>query len=207
MPKPDIMITPTVPTPAVTGPTRIAPIASPERRSATRTVRGRSRFITSEAAWGAAMSAILILVAGALTLATSEPWLFAALGPTAVVIATAPGQPTSRFHSVVVGHLSALVCAWLVVVLVGASAAGMSDTGVNVARVWASAMAVAITALLQPALRAYHPPSAATALLITLGAYHLNWKNSLSMMGGVVVIALMGEWFQRIRLKDEPLRR
>ena len=48
---------------------------------------------------------------------------------------------------------------------------------------------------------------AATALLITLGAYHLNWKSSLSMMGGVVVVALMGEWFQRIRLKDEPVRR
>ena len=207
MPKPDNMITPTVPTPAVTGPTRIAPIAPSERPRAVHTARSRSRFIGRDAAWGAAMSAILILVAGALTLATSQPWLFAALGPTAVVIATSPGQPTSRFHSVVVGHLSALLCAWLVVVLVGASSAGMADASVNVARVWASAMAVAVTALLQPSLRAYHPPSAATALLITLGAYHLTWKNSLSMMGGVVVIALMGEWFQRIRMKDEPVRR
>jgi CBS-domain-containing membrane protein len=150
------------------------------------------------------MSAILILVAGALTLATSQPWLFAALGPSVVVIVSAPGQPSSRFHSVVVGHLSALLCAWLVVILVGATG-GIGDGGVSVARVWGSAMAV--TALLQPTLRANHPPSAATALLITLGAYHLTWKNSLSMMGGVVVIALMGEWFQRIRLKDEPVRR
>jgi CBS-domain-containing membrane protein len=68
-------------------------------------------------------------------------------------------------------------------------------------------MAVALTALVQPSLRAFHPPSAATALLITLGAYHLTWKNSLSMMGGVVIVALMGEWFQRIRLKNEPARR
>jgi CBS-domain-containing membrane protein len=203
------MITPTVPNPAVTGPTRIAPIAPPERRERARTWRGRSRIIASNTAWGAAMSAILILVAGAMTLATSQPWLFAALGPSAVVIATSPGQPTSRFHSVVVGHLSALLCAWLVVVLVGASAgSGMSaEAGVSVARVWASAMAVAVTALVQPTLRAYHPPSAATALLITLGAYHMTWKNSLSMMGGVVVVALMGEWIQRIRLKDEPVRR
>ncbi len=155
------------------------------------------------------MSAILILVAGALTLATSQPWLFAALGPSVVVIVSAPGQPSSRFHSVVVGHLSALLCAWLVVTLVGATggANGMADGGVNIARIWGSAMAVAMTALLQPTLRAIHPPSAATALLITLGAYHLTWKNSLSMMGGVVMIALMGEWFQRIRLKDEPVRR
>jgi CBS-domain-containing membrane protein len=153
------------------------------------------------------MSAILVLVAGALALATSQPWLFAALGPSIVVIVTLPGQPTSRFHSVVIGHLSALLCAWLIVVLVGASGSSLGDGNITVARVWASAMAVAMTALLQPTLRANHPPSAATALLVTLGAYHLTWKNSMSMMGGVVVIALMGEWFQRIRLKDEPVRR
>jgi CBS-domain-containing membrane protein len=153
------------------------------------------------------MSAILILVVGALTLATSQPWLFAALGPSAVVIASSPGQPSSRFHSVVVGHLSALLCAWLVVVLVGASGSAMSSDTIGVARVWASAMAIAVTTLVQPSLRAYHPPSAATTLLITLGAYHLTWKSSLSMMGGVVIVALMGEWFQRIRLTNQPVRR
>lgn len=206
-PQPHTMITPTVPTPAVTGPTRIAPIASAERREPAKAWRVRTRLIAGDASWGAVISAILILVVGALTLATSQPWLFAALGPSAVVIASSPGQPSSRFHSVVVGHLSALLCAWLVVVLVGASGSGMSSDTVGVARVWASAMAVALTTLVQPSLRAYHPPSAATALLITLGAYHLTWKSSLSMMGGVVVVALMGEWFQRIRLKDQPVRR
>jgi len=170
-------------------------------------LRSRSRLIGSDAAWGAAMSAILILVAGAMTLATSQPWLFAALGPTAVLIASTPGHPASRFHSVVIGHLSALLCAWLVVILFGASTATGMSAEVGVARVWASATAIALIALLQPSLRASHPPSAATALLITLGAFHLTWKNSLSMMGGVVIVALMGEWFQRIRLRDEPVRR
>jgi len=150
---------------------------------------------------------MLILVAGVLTLATSQPWLFAALGPTVIVIACSPGQPTSRLHSVIVGHLSALICAWLVVVLVGASSASMSSGAMNVARVWASAMAIALIALVQPSLRAYHPPSAATALLITMGAYHMTFKGALSMMGGVATIALMGEWLQRIRLRDEPARR
>ena len=63
------------------------------------------------------MSAILTLVAGAMTLATSQPWLVAALGPTAVVVAQSPRQASSRFHSIVVGHLSALLCAWLIVIL------------------------------------------------------------------------------------------
>lgn len=201
------MITPTVPTPAVTGPTRIAPVAPSERKSAARTSRSAARLIASDAAWAAMMSAMLILVAGALTLATSQPWLFAALGPTVIVIACTPGQATSRFHSVVVGHLSALLCAWLVITVVGVSSSSMSDGAIGVARVWASAMAVALIALVQPSLRAYHPPSAATALLITMGAYHVTVKSSLSMMGGVAIIALMGEWFQRIRLRDEPARR
>ena len=46
-----------------------------------------------------------------------------------------------------------------------------------------------------------------TALLITMGAYHMTFKGALSMMGGVATIALMGEWLQRIRLRDEPARR
>jgi CBS-domain-containing membrane protein len=202
------MLTPTAPTPAVTGPTRIVPVVpTAERRESAKTWRGRTRLIAGDAAWGAATSAILVLVAGALTLATGQPFLFAALGPTAVLIATAPGRPSSRFHSVVVGHLSALLCAWLVVTLVGASSSNGMTSDIGVARVWASAMAVAVTTLLQPSLRAYHPPSAATTLLITLGAYHLTWKSSASMMGGVVIVALMGEWFQRIRLRDEPVRK
>ena len=196
-----IMITPTVPSPAVTGPTRVN--AVPEIRDNARTWRGRSRLATSDAAWAAAASAILVLIAGALTLATSQPWLFAALGPTAVMVASSPGHASSRFHSILVGHGSAMLCAWLVVLLVGAADGGAAAT-LSIARVWASAMAIAAIALVQPSLRAYHPPSAATALLITLGNYRITWKSSLSMMAGVLVVALVGEWFQRIRLKDEP---
>jgi hypothetical protein len=199
------MITPTVPSPAVTGPTRVSP--TPETRDNARTWR-RSRLATSDAAWAASASAILVLLAGAMTLATSQPWLFAALGPTAVMAASSPGHPTARLHSIVIGHLSALLCAWLVVLLVGAAdAPAIASGAVTIARVWASAMAIAAIALVQPSLRAYHPPSAATALLITLGNYHVTWRSSLSMMAGVLVVALAGEWFQRIRLKDEPVRR
>ena len=202
------MNTPTVPTPAVTGPTRVAHSTAPASRGASRAWPGRTRILTSDSAWAAAAAAVLILIAGAMTLATGHPWLFAALGPTAVTVASSPGHPTSRFHSIVVGHATAFVCAWLVVLLVGAADAPIgSGAAVTVARVWGSAMAIAATTLVQPTLRAYHPPAAATALLITLGQYHVTWKSSLGMMAGVLVVALAGEWLQRIRLKDEPNRR
>jgi hypothetical protein len=50
-----------------------------------------------------------------------------------------------------------------------------------------------------PQLRSFHPPAAATALLVTLGAYRMTGKTPLALMGGVVVIALASEALQRIR--------
>jgi CBS-domain-containing membrane protein len=103
----------------------------------------------------------------------------------------------------VLGHAAAFVCAWLAVLLLGADAEPtLLGKAIPVARVWASALAVAVTALVMPSLRAYHPPAAATALLVTLGAYRVTWKNSFSLLAGVLVVALLGEWFQRIRLAE-----
>jgi CBS-domain-containing membrane protein len=146
---------------------------------------------------------VLIVAAGAMSLATGRPWLFAGLGPTAVMIAASPGHPTTRFHAVVVSHAAAFICAWLAVLLLGVGGEPtLLGKAIPVVRVWASALAVAVTALVMPSLRAYHPPAAATALLVTLGAYRVTWNNSFSLLAGVLVVALLGEWFQRIRLAE-----
>ena len=166
--------------------------------------KGHSPAAAADAVWVPLISGVLIVVAGAMSLATGKPWLFAGLGPTAVMIAATPGHPTTRFHNIVVGHVTAFVCAWLAVLLLGAGKAPtlLSGQAVPVVRVWASALAVAVTVLVQPSLRAYHPPAAATAILVTLGVYRTNWNTSLSLLGGVVTIALLGEWFQRVRLAE-----
>ena len=162
-----------------------------------RQLASRSPASAADSVWVPLASGALILVVGAMTLATGRPWLFAALGPTAVLIAANPGHATTRFHAIVLGHLTALASGWLAVLLMGAAGAGIS-----VSRIWASAAAVAVTMLVQPSLRAYHPPAAATALLITLGAYTTTWKNVWSMLAGVIVVALVGEWLQRVRLRE-----
>ena len=208
-----LMLTPTLPTPAVpsapakggsapapaSGGASPAPATGPARRFAS-----RSPASAADSVWVPLASGTLVLVAGAMTLATGSPWLFAALGPTAVLVAANPGHPTTRFHTVVLGHVSALLCGWLAVVLMGAGDAPSLFGGhtVSVTRVWASAVAVAVTTLIQPSLKAYHPPAAATALLITLGAYSASWRNFGSMIGGVLAIALVGEWLQRVRLAE-----
>ena len=194
------MTTPTVPSPAVTQ-QMSAPGMTARLTSAW---RGRSPAAASDSIWVPGVSAALILAAGAMSLATKQPWLFAGLGPTVIVAASSPGHPSTRFHSIVLGHAAAFACAWLSLLLLGAADAATlsSPHGMAVARVWASAFAVAGTALVQPTLRAYHPPAAATALLLTLGVYRTTWKTSLSLMAGVLVVALLAEWFQRIRLRE-----
>ena len=168
----------------------------------------RKMFATSamsDAIWVPLVSAILILAVGSLSLATRQPWLFAALGPTVVLLAANPGHPTTRFHAIVVGHLVALSSAWIAVLLMGAndSQSLLAGSGIAVARVWASAFAVAIMAAVQPSLKAYHPPAAATVLLVTLGVHRLSWNSFIAMLGGVLVVAILGEWFQRMRLKQQ----
>jgi CBS-domain-containing membrane protein len=159
----------------------------------------------SDAIWVPLVSSILILAVGSLSLATRQPWLFAALGPTVVLLAANPGHPTTRFHAIVIGHLVALCSAWIAVLLMGAgdSSTLLAGSGIAVARVWASAFAVGIMAAVQPSLKAYHPPAAATVLLVTLGVHRLSWTSFLAMLGGVLVVAILGEWFQRIRLKQQ----
>ena len=196
------MQTPTVPV------QRVASDGPAPDRSATQRLTAAVRRTSqapaeaADAVWVPCVSGALLLAAGAVSLATRQPWLFPALGPTAVLIAANPGHATTRFHSIVVGHATAFACAWLAIILLGAgdSASLLGGHAMPVVRVWASAFAVAATALVQPSFRAYHPPAAATALLLTTGVYQADRRTAFAMLAGVLVVALLGEWFQRLRL-------
>lgn len=198
----------TTPTRPITPPSPDDPRA-PRRSSSgtgglTALWKERTPAAAADAVWVPLVSAVLVAVAGAMSLATGQPWLFAGLGPTAIMIAASPGHSTTRFHSIVLGHVLAILCAWLALLLLGAtrSPSLLGGNSISVVRVWASALAVGLTVLVQPSLRAYHPPAAATTLLLTLGVYRLTWKTSLSLVAGVLVVAALGEWFQRLRLAE-----
>jgi hypothetical protein len=190
-PSPAAPASPTAPTAAIT--TRIAAAGA----------AAGSAAAAPDTVWVPLASGVLVLAAGAMSLATGKPWLFAALGPTAVMIAHAPGHVTTRFQSVVLGHAAGAACGYLALLLCGVSGAASLGQlgGPSTARVWASAFAVVLTALVQPPLRAWHPPAAATSLLITLGATRLSSRTALALLGGVLVVAILGEWLQRVRLR------
>lgn len=191
-------------TPSPAAPPPVSP-PSPERATATRLtamLRERSPAGASDAVWIPLAAGLLVLAAGVMSLATGKPWLFAGLGPTALMIPASPGHQSTKFHTVVVGHALALAAAWVALLLLGAGAGPsiLAGKALTVGRVWASAIAVAVFAVVAPSLRAWHPPAAATALLVTVGVYRMTWKTSLTLLGGVVLVALLGEWLQRIRL-------
>ena len=188
----------TYPTPAAARTAAITPLSLAKLGAL---FRGRSLATIVDAIWVPAIAATLIVLAGTIGYWLKQPWLFAGLGPTVLMLAANPGHETTRFRAVVLGHLAAIGCAYLALLLLNALGASTVVTRATVplARVWASALSVGMLAVLLPQLRAYHPPAAATALLVTLGAYRMTGKTPLALIAGVVAVAAFGELLNRIR--------
>jgi hypothetical protein len=188
----------TYPTPAAVRTAAITPL---NLAKLTALFRGGSSAAVVDAIWVPAVAATLIVVAGALGQWLKQPWLFAGIGPTVLMLASNPGHETTRFRAVVIAHLAAIGCAYLALLMLNANVASAVITRATVPmpRVWASAVSLAMLAVLMPQLRAYHPPAAATALLVTLGAYRMSGKTPLALMAGVVAVALVAELLNRIR--------
>jgi CBS-domain-containing membrane protein len=152
--------------------------------------------------WAPLAAGLLILIVGAIGLIAHQPWLFPSLGPTAFVQAEKPEQPTARIYNVIVRHLHGLVAGFLAVWLLQANAAPavLSNGDLTAPRVWASVLAVALNMLFGFLLKASHPPASATTLLIALGGFKPTFHDALTIMIGVIILAIAGELLRQIRL-------
>jgi hypothetical protein len=160
-----------------------------------------------EALWGPFAAGGLVAFVGVLAvLAGQQPWLLPSLGPTAYLVAENPGHPTSRLYNTIVGHLVGLGAGFLAVALLNVwqDPAVLTDHKLVASRALAAFIAVALTIGLAPVLRASHPPAAATTLLVALGALK-TWEASVSLMVGVVIIAIAGEVIRQVRLGEMRL--
>jgi hypothetical protein len=178
-----------------------ATAGAPSIAKLTAVFRGGSIAPVLDAIWVPFISASLIVLVGAIGSWMRQPWLFAALAPTIFMVAANPGHETTNFRAIVVGHLAAIACAYLALLMLNATTAPtmLATRVVPFPRIWASAAAMAMLAIVMPQLRSFHPPAAATALLITLGAYRMTGKTPLALMGGVVVMAIAAEALHRFR--------
>ena len=175
---------------------------SPLKRRALRQF-GRRTWATlvPDGLWAPLTGSLLIFFVGIIGLAARRPWLFASLGPTAYLHAENPDHRSSRFYNTVVGHLVALGAGFLAVWLLNAwSAPNVMATGeLSLVRVLACALAIGITILAVLALRASHQPAGATTLLVALGTFQ-TLQDSIAVVIGVFLIALVGEPIRRLRI-------
>jgi CBS-domain-containing membrane protein len=162
----------------------------------------RGRGAIPDLVWAPLAGSILTLIPGLVGLAAGSVWLFPSLGPTAFLQAASPQHPSSRFYNTVVGHAVGIIAGVLFVLVLGANAepSVLASHQLFPHRVWASALAIALTLLLQLLLRANHPPAAATTLLITLGGFNPTWRDVLTIAAGVLIVASTGEILRRLRL-------
>lgn len=150
--------------------------------------------------WTPAAAALLTLVCGLLGVATNQLWLFPSLGPTAFLLAHSPEQPAARAWNVVVGHLLALAAGYAALALFGGLGAPDLFAAHELApvRVWASALAVALTLAAQLVTRSFHPPAAATTLLVALGGFRPTPGDAGAVVGGVLILAFAGGLLRRV---------
>jgi hypothetical protein len=150
----------------------------------------------------------LILIVGLIGLLAGQPWLFPSLGPTAFLQVETPEQRTARFYNVVVGHLLGLGAGLLAVTLLGAgdAPAVLLTKELIPVRVWAAVLAVVLNMLGGLLLRASHPPAAATTLLVALGGFKPTVHDTLTVIIGVLIVAIIGEGLRRVRLGKVSLQ-
>lgn len=156
-----------------------------------------------DAVWAPLVVAGLLAVVGAIALAAGQPWLFPSLGPSAYLVAETPDRPSSRFYNGVVGHLVGFAAGAVVVGLLGAADAPsvLSSKTLTPVRAEAAALSAGLTMVGLIALRASHPPAAATTLLVALGGFKPTWADAARVAAGALILATLGEGVRHARMR------
>lgn len=98
------------------------------------------------------------------------PVVFPSLGPTAVLLFTAPQQTSSIPRNVLVGHAIGILCGYVSLRLFGLTGHGsVLSEGVLLSRVFAAGLSLGATGALMALFKTPHPPAGATTLIIALG--------------------------------------
>ncbi|HEV2245011.1 MAG TPA: HPP family protein [Terriglobia bacterium] len=148
----------------------------------------------------------LILVLAAIAWVTHWPFILASLGPTAYEQVELPRSRSSRPYNIITGHLVALGAGLF---MLWALNAGNSPTilalgYVSSQRLWASAIAAALTAGLTQLFYASQPASLATSLLVTLGLMQTK-RDAVAIVVGVLILTAVGEPMRRLLARHPPL--
>lgn len=148
----------------------------------------------------------LILILAAIAWVTHWPFIFASLGPTAYEQVELPRSRSSRPYNIITGHLVALGAGLFMLWALDAwnSPTILALGYVSSQRLWASAIAAALTAGLTQLFYASQPASLATSLLVTLGLMQTR-RDAVAIVVGVLILTAVGEPMRRLLARHPPL--
>jgi hypothetical protein len=143
----------------------------------------------------------LLLLSAAVAWAVHQPLIFASLGPTAYELIEKPQLPSSKVYNVVVGHLVGLGSGFFTLYILGAwnTPKLLSSGQLSASRMWAVALAAIFTTIINLLLKSGQPAALSTTLLVALGQMQSE-RDGLAIIGGVFLIAIVGEPIRRVRL-------
>ena len=147
------------------------------------------------------LGGLILMFPLAFAFATGRIWLFPSLGPTAYLQTTSPELQSARPYNVILGHLGGIAAGFLALAMLGALGAPsiMARHELVAVRMWASILAISLNILFAVLLHSYHPPSAATVLIVTLGALPTTSTTVVNIFVGVIIVAFFGEIVRRVR--------
>ena len=127
---------------------------------------------------------------GLVAYASKQPLLFPSLGPTALLFFEQPTAKPSTPRNALIGHAVAILAGAFALTVFGLLDDGsVLQEGVTLARAGAGALSVALTGAVLLLLRASHPPSGATTLILSLGFLQTPREMAMLMIGVAVLTA------------------
>jgi CBS domain-containing membrane protein len=160
--------------------------------------------------WGEALyifaaCLLALAISGLAAYLARQPLLFPSLGPTAFLFFEQPMAETSSPRNTLIGHA----------VAIGAGAFSLAVFGllgdpsvllenVTLARIGAGALSVALTGAVSLLLRASHPPTGATTLIVSLGFLQTPPEMAVLMVG-VILLTVVGWLINRAAGVPVPL--
>ena len=148
---------------------------------------------------------LLTLLCGVVGLTSHQLLLFPSIGPTAFLLAHSPNDQSSRAWNVIVGHMVGLTAGYLALAILRGNDAPaiFAVHALAPVRVWASALAIALSLAGQIALRASHAPAAATTLLVALGGFRPTLHDAGAVVLGVLIVTAGGEALRLVHARAD----
>jgi hypothetical protein len=145
-----------------------------------------------------------IAIVAEVSLVLREPFLFPSIGPTVIAVVSRPAMRQNRPVSIISAHYFGLAVAFALLFLFHLY--GQPSTlqeGFTQSRVLVVTLSIGITVIFEENTPLYHPPAAATTLLVALGVMATP-TTLLSIVVGIALIAMVAATYEHFSPKATP---